>query len=174
MRILTEIECRELVKAVGLQPKQLENKQWPVLPGKSQFLIRLDGHRPPASTAMARRLAGWLSRTKTCLVWMTEWGIFPSNEDWPLLRKLRQKAGDERGLQEAPGQVFGADENGELASFLDLVIRSGWGGHILAVRASVYMFISHDEFVHVECRSGTDRGRIRSDLKRSSLRYQEA
>jgi hypothetical protein len=52
-------------------------------------------------------LAHWVATSLTyrmpALLWITEWGIWPSSENWHLYYKLRQTYGDYRLLQEAPG-----------------------------------------------------------------------
>jgi hypothetical protein len=42
------------------------------------------------------------------LVWITEWFIWGSSENWNLYYKLRQSYGDLRLLPEAPGIRFSA------------------------------------------------------------------
>lgn len=80
------------------------------------------------------------------LLWITEWGIWPSSENWHLYYKLRHCYGDQRLLEEAPGHLFLKHESEDLASFLQLAILNGWGGYLLAEADYVNVFFSHDEY----------------------------
>ena len=81
------------------------------------------------------------------LVWITEWGIWGSSENWHLYYKLRQSYGDPRLLHEAPGHLFLGHESEDLASFLQLAMLNGWGGYILTQVDYVNAFFSHDEYI---------------------------
>lgn len=83
---------------------------------------------------------------KPVLLWITESGIWPSSENWPLYYKLRQGAGDSRLLHEAPGHIFLEDEADDLASFAQIAILNGWGGYLLPEANRVNAFFSHDEY----------------------------
>jgi hypothetical protein len=52
------------------------------------------------------------------LLWITEWGVWASGEHMPLVRQLRERFGERRDLQEAPGHVFAAGEDDVALSFL--------------------------------------------------------
>jgi hypothetical protein len=96
-------------------------------------------------------LSLWISTSLTyrqpALLWITEWGIWPSSENWHLYYKLRQSYGDHRLLHEAPGHLFLEHESEDLASFLQLAILNGWGGYFLAGSNHVNAFFSHDEYI---------------------------
>jgi hypothetical protein len=96
-------------------------------------------------------IAQWISHSLTyrqpTLLWVTEWGIWPSSENWHLYYKLRQSYSDQRLLHEAPGHLFLEHEAEDLASFLQLAITNGWGGYILTEADYVNAFFSHDEFI---------------------------
>jgi hypothetical protein len=81
------------------------------------------------------------------LLWITEWGIWPTSENWHLYYKLRQAAGDFRLLQEAPGHLFLEHETEDLASFTQTAMLNGWGGYILTQADYVNAFFSHDEYI---------------------------
>ena len=75
-------------------------------------------------------------------------------------KALRQEVHDHlRSLFEAP----------DLATFLDLVIRFGWGGFLFGTQCDTHMTISHDEWILVE-----SEGNLRAVLEaaeRLSLTY---
>jgi hypothetical protein len=81
------------------------------------------------------------------LLWITEWGIWPSSENLHLYYKLRQSYGEPRLLQEAPGHLFLDYETEDLASFLQLAMLNGWGGYILTEANHMNVFFSHDEYL---------------------------
>ena len=96
-------------------------------------------------------IAHWIAHSLTyrqeTLLWLTEWSIWPSSENWHLYYKLRQSYVDHRLLHEAPGHLFLAHEMEDLASFLQIAILNGWGGYVLRREGSVNAFFSHDEYI---------------------------
>jgi len=63
-------------------------------------------------------LAHWIGSSlmyrRPALVWITEWGIWGSSENWHLYYTLRQSYGDLRLLHEAPGHLFLGHESEDL------------------------------------------------------------
>ena len=82
------------------------------------------------------------------MLFITEWGIWPSSENWHLYYKLRQTYGDQRLLQETPGLLFLEHEAEDLASFLQIAMLNGWGGYVLTQANYVNAFFSHDEYIN--------------------------
>jgi hypothetical protein len=105
----------------------------------------------PASSHRIFYLSHWIASSLMhrlpVLLWITEWGIWGSSENWHLYYKLRQSYEDLRLLHEAPGHLFLGYESEDLTSFLQLAILNGWGGYILAEADYVNAFFSHDEYV---------------------------
>jgi hypothetical protein len=97
-------------------------------------------------------LAHWIASALTyrmpTLVWITEWSIWPSGENWHLYYKLRHSYADMRLLHEAPGHLFLGHELADLASFLQIAMLNGWGGYILTQADYVNAFFSHDEYLN--------------------------
>jgi hypothetical protein len=81
------------------------------------------------------------------LLWLTEWGIWRSSENWHLYYKLRQSYANHKLLQEAPGHLFLDYEAEDLASFLQIAMLNGWGGYLLTQANYVNAFFSHDEYI---------------------------
>ena len=96
-------------------------------------------------------IAHWIATELTyrmpTLLWVTEWGIWPSSENWHLYYRIRQSHGDHRLLAEAPGHLFLEYEAEELASFLQLSMLNGWGGYVLTHANYANAFFSHDEYL---------------------------
>jgi len=105
-----------------------------------------------ARVALARTLWNSLSDRSERLVWITEWGVWPSSEHMPLYKSLRQAFGDKRSLMDAPGHLFqlGEDDNG--LSFFIVAALFFWDVYLLGTGGDVAAFLSHDEFCIVVSR----------------------
>jgi hypothetical protein len=114
--------------------------------------------------SFAHWIATSLTHRRPTLFWITEWGIWPSSENWHLYYALRNRYGDSRLLQESPGHLFLGYEAEDLASFLQLVMLSGWGGYILTQANHVNAFLSHDEWVDFFAESPERLFEIRDSL----------
>lgn len=91
------------------------------------------------------------------MLWITEWGIWSSSENWNLYYQLRRSHGDQRLLQEAPGHLFLGHESEDLATFIQLALMNGWGGYLLTELNYVNVFFSHDEYI---CFYATDQSQL--------------
>jgi hypothetical protein len=96
-------------------------------------------------------IAHWIATQLTfrmpTLLWVTEWGIWPSSENWHLYYRVRHSYSDHRLLYEAPGHLFLEYEAEDLASFLQLSMLNGWSGYILTHANYANVFFSHDEYL---------------------------
>jgi len=123
LRFYTPEECdewlhtRERLKPDEVPDAQVERVDYPLKPHQVFFV------------------AHWIAQSLTfrmpTLLWLTEWGIWPSSENWHLYYRLRQTYGDQRLLHEAPGHLFLEHESEDLASLLQVAMLNGWGGYIL-------------------------------------------
>jgi hypothetical protein len=139
LRFYTTKECEEWLSG--------KDRQRPdAAPGN-----RLERIRYPAEPHKFFFYAHWIAKSLTfrmpALLWITEWGIWSSSENWHLYYKLRQGYGDSRLLDEAPGHLFLEFESDDLASFLQLAMLNGWGGYLLTQADYVNLFFSHDEYL---------------------------
>jgi hypothetical protein len=121
------------------------------------------------SYVFAQRIADWLDPPGWCLLWITEYGIWPSSENLHLYYRLRQSYGDHRPLHEAPGHYFLKHERADLVTFIDLALQFGWGGHLFHGSSKRRMFLSHDGLLRVDS-AVLDRGVIDS-IDRLKLSY---
>jgi len=139
LRFYTQKECEE-----WLSERQ---RQKPVA-GSGAHVTRV-GYPPEPYRLLF--LAHWIAAALTyrmpALLWITEWGIWPSSENWHLYYKLRQTYSDPRLLHEAPGHLFLEHEVEDLASFLQMAMLNGWGGYVLTHADYVNAFFSHDEYI---------------------------
>jgi hypothetical protein len=146
LRLYTLQECEEWLsgrqrqKPDAVPDANRERIAYPPTPGRIRFL--------------SHWMATSLPHEMSALLWITEWGIWPSSENWHLYYKLRQSYGDKRLLEDAPGHLFLKHESEDLASFLQLAILNGWGGYLLTEADFVNVFFSHDE--HFDFFAGLD------------------
>jgi hypothetical protein len=125
---------------------------------------------PNARIALARMLVSWFGEFRDCEFWISEFGIWPSSEDRNLYRRLRSSHGDSRELYEAPAHLFEFSEKPDLETYLGVAMLFGWGGHVVPDPLRVYLYLSHDGWLHVAAREGL--GKIRSDLDEFEIEYQ--
>jgi hypothetical protein len=135
MRAFTKQECEQ-----WLQQRSR------ALPANSSYRIK--------GVADDRRLgyrSRWIAENlpyrQPVLLWITEWGIWQSGENWHLYHLLRSSHGEHRLLHEAPGHLFLDYEVADLASFLQVSIMNGWGGYLLTQADYLNAFFSHDEYI---------------------------
>ncbi len=139
MRFYTKQECetwlsdRQRRKPDLMPDLRVEHIEYPPAPYQVFFI--------------AHWVASELTYRRPTLLFITEWGIWPSSENWHLYYKLRQTYGDGRLLHEAPGHLFLEHEAEDLASFLQLSMLNGWGGYVLTEANYVNAFFSHDEYI---------------------------
>jgi hypothetical protein len=139
LRFYTQQECEELLN--GRQRRKPDSV--PEL-HRERFKYPTEPYR---MFAVAHWMATSLTYREPALLWITEWGIWPSSENWHLYYTLRQAYHDQRLLHEAPGHLFVEHEAEDLATFLQVAMLNGWGGYLLPHHNYVSAFFSHDEFV---------------------------
>jgi hypothetical protein len=88
----------------------------------------------------------------SCLLWVSEFSIHPSNENLHLYYRMRQSYGEIRLLNEAQGHLFLDYEDAELASFLQMGIVNGWEMHVFPELAygesdTARAIICHDDWI---------------------------
>ena len=113
---------------------------------------------------MAHWIAQSLTLRQPTLLWITEWGIWPSTENWHLYYKLRHSYGDLRLLHEAPGHLFLEHESEDLASFMQVAMLNGWGGYVLTHANYVNAFFSHDEYMDFFAKPDGNLAEVRKEF----------
>jgi hypothetical protein len=98
-------------------------------------------------TNLARVLADSFGSTKDGLLWINEYGIWPSSENRLVFYALRRLLGEERPLEEAPGHVFGAEDMELLSALLAVVFYFSWGALLVRGDLGLIARISHDDYV---------------------------
>jgi hypothetical protein len=102
----------------------------------------------------SRRIEAALQPRDSCLVWVTDWGVFPSGQNLHLFYRFRQTYGELRLLHEAPGHLCLHYESAEVVTLLHLGMLFGWDLHLIPTTGYARAFVSHH-------RMGRDRVRPR-------------
>jgi hypothetical protein len=149
MRFLTIEEararCGEMVR--------FDARGRPLTPRHERLYARAPLPGVPALTDFCRELERALQPWEACLLWVTDWGIW-SSDNLHLYYRLRQSYGDLRLLDEAPAHLFLDYEAADLVSFLEVGIISGWDMHLIPFAGYARAFVSHDEFVEFAAEEG--------------------
>ena len=115
------------------------------------------GSRSGRELSVARDIVSRLVDWDSCILWIVEWGIWESSEDWPAYYAARGAIGEKRSLQNAPGLLAGPADREELARFFAFAMENGWDAYLIPARAgagtSQQVFTSHDEWVELRERS---------------------
>jgi hypothetical protein len=166
----TASECEELGKFLGLDAQPRENHL--ERPGASSELVRVSfANRIRSSYALAQSFVSWFGTFSSGMLWITEYGIWPSSENLHLYYKLRAAFHDHRLLHEAPGHLFLGHEKADLVTFVDLAIQFGWGALLFGAQADRRLVISHDEWLLVD--SDVHVADVIADAERLELAYEQ-
>jgi len=158
-------ECEAWLRFLGeKEPDRSKPSPLKASPASIRISVEDDLHR---SLIIARRLVSWLEDFDSALLWIREYKIWPSSENWHLYYRLRSSYSNYCQLQEAPGHFALGHEKDDLISLVQLTLLFGWGGHLLAVPDTTYAFLSHDGWIHLE--SEGKRDRILADIAEYSL-----
>ena len=114
-------------------------------------------HSAAADADKARKLAPKLTAAlgdwDECLVWATDWDVWPNEENWPRYYAWRDTFGERRSVAEAPGHLFAGGESSALTELLAHVLECGWDVTILPSKAGhateIRMRTSHDEWIEL-------------------------
>jgi hypothetical protein len=102
---------------------------------------------------LAIKLAASLGDWDECLLWATDWDVWPNEENWPRYYAWRAQFAERRSVGEAPGHLFDRSDMSALTEFLAHVIECGWDVTILPSKASqatgLRIRTSHDEWIEL-------------------------
>lgn len=164
MIYISETGCYEFAHSLGVEvPQPLE---------EGSVVDSIDGVQVcykasiSKSLQVSRMIVDSLGNFGGALLWITEFGIWPSSENWHLYYKLKSAYGASGDLVTEPGHRFFDYESADLVTFIDIVLRFGWGGHLFVFGESVsYAYLSHDGWLRYECpRSAEDLRKKAHDL----------
>lgn len=117
------------------------------------------------SQLIEKQLQPW----SRCLVWVSEWGIWPSSENWHLYYKLRPKSQDKCLIEDASAHLMLSHEASDLVSLVHLVLSFGWNAYILTAEDYARVFVSHDEWIEFAFKDAAAASELRSKLNDSGI-----
>jgi hypothetical protein len=171
MRFFTQEECLESAKMSGFRVDLVKMEL--VRPSADVFAVGLNLEQAKAEArAISKMVTSWLSCSSSALLWITQFGIWPSRERWELYYNLRRSLGDDRSVETAPGH-HSDWADAALVEFFELALRFGWGGYLLgdfADARGTLGILSHDGWLAFETPMALDT--IIVDLEGMGLVYQ--
>jgi hypothetical protein len=100
---------------------------------------------------LAASAVRWLGGYERSFLIVTEWGIWPNDENWALFRAVL--AGLDARISFDEIQVFGfgfaSEESDLLVGLLRLVISFGWGGFLVRAGEPCIFAFSHDSWIQL-------------------------
>jgi hypothetical protein len=103
------------------------------------------------------------------LIWTTGWSVWPSGEHVPLFLRLREALGDRRSLEEASAQIVEEDSRSDGESIVILHSLFLWDCWVVAEDSNYILYLCHDEWGQVYCRSRDIHEAVRSEIDRMGL-----
>jgi hypothetical protein len=86
---------------------------------------------------------------KECLLYINEYGIWPSSENMDLFNGYRKSIGINESLPEKSAHLIDVSENKELYCLLCMVLYFCWGALLIPENTNEMIRISHDEYIEV-------------------------
>ena len=100
-------------------------------------------------TALSRKLISYLDTDDEMLLWINEWGIWPSSENINLFDGFRRSLGEYSSLKEKPGHIFSRSDIETIESLLSMVLYFFWGAILISSTGNIIVKISHDEIIDI-------------------------
>lgn len=120
---------------------------------------------PGRRVHLSRTLAHFLRPDEGGLIWIDEYGMWPSSENRSIFRSVRSTFGERRPLEAAPGQRFGADDLEHIEALLALILLFSWGAIVVQNAGRLVIRISHDEYVDIYTSDGPMLEQLRETVR---------
>ncbi len=143
MKIIDKKETMEWLSERGLLDSKGE-LSFSNYPEMLQFRIPGDSGK---KNVLSRIITSIISPHGNGLIWIDEYGVWPSCEDMNLFNRFRMSFGEICELNEKPGHVFMKDEVPDVSSLIVLVLFFCWGAVIVSDNGKLIIRISHDEMI---------------------------
>jgi hypothetical protein len=117
----------------------------------------------------ARGLEEALRPREDLLIWVTNWGIYPSSENGHLYYRHRLSYGDQRLLSEAPGHLCLEHEQRDAGTWIQLFTAFAWDFYLLPARGFGRGFVSHDGYAVLESSEPEDMERMCESMRRGKF-----
>lgn len=105
-----------------------------------------------AKTALSKLISSFFNIDGESLLWINEFGIWPSAEDRNLFDGYRRSLVESSPLYEKPGHIFSSDDIDAIGSLLAMILYFCWGAVLVSSDQNLIIKISHDEFIDVFAR----------------------
>lgn len=127
-------------------------------PAAALFPVRSEPHTPgvvlrrfhvpdyscPIHTQLRQAVSWMVVDRGSVLVWVHEYGVWNSSEDWNLYYRWRRSMGDSGVIEETPGHMFMAHEAVDAISLLLIARVFGWGFRAVCGEWRRGVSIDHD------------------------------
>ena len=163
MHCLTHRESVAWCRKHNYPVKEAGYYGYPIPDARDRFaLVQLDYPTDSGKKiALAREVIGWYTKNHQLMLWISEWGVWPSSEHMPLFTRFRQALGEMRPLIEAPGHLINAGEFDEALSVLAVSLLFFWDCYVFSEWSGPVFFCSHDEWLGFFIPRGHDQAAIR-------------
>ncbi len=98
-------------------------------------------------TALSKKITSFFATDGEALLWINEWGIWPSSENQNLFYGFRRSLGESSSLIEKPGHIFKRTDLETVESLLCMVFYFIWGAVLVSPANDLVIKISHDEYI---------------------------
>lgn len=119
------------------------------------------GHK----TALSRVIASMFVEDEEALLWINEFGIWPSAEDWNLFDGFRVCLGESQAVHEKPGHLFSKNELKAVGSLVAMVLYFCLGAILVSPNRGLVIKVSHDEFIEVFVSSQANASKVTEQLR---------
>lgn len=155
MRCLTKQECEQFAQVVGIAPAEL-SKISSEEAFNSSVRVSLERERHRAYF-LATRILSLVGQFEEALLWIVDYGIWPSSENQWLYYRLRAAMGDSANLAARPGHLLDSKERDALTAYLHLGLEFGWGMYLLPRPCTRWVYASHDGWSRLVSRPGDEQ-----------------
>jgi hypothetical protein len=110
-----------------------------------------------AKVGLARIIASTFLEQGPAILWINEWGIWPSSEHMDIFSRYRLSYGEGRIPDDAPVHIFDSIEDKDaFISILSLSLFFIWGVEVTDLDRSRAITISHDEWLEYRYAPGQE------------------
>jgi|SRR6266540_2885714 len=127
----------------------------------SQYKFPVDSGK---KTALSKTIASFFDTDSEALLWINEFGIWPSSEDINLFNGFRRSLGEFSALTVKPGHIFSSNDLETIGSLLSMILYFCWGAVLVSTSKNLIIKISHDEIIDIFARDKQSFSEIRGRL----------
>ena len=141
MHALTKSECQEWCSAHQIA---LDHRGLPLIPADASPMFELPGDAGQR-VAMAKSHFEPMRGVDEVLIWIEDWGVWPSGEHMPMFTRFREGIGIRDGLIKRCGHLVRAEDFEDGLSVILFAVLFLWDCYVLPSSGREFVFYSHDE-----------------------------